>query len=142
MNAVPYLAAISAIAGLALAGYYYTLVQAAPAGNDRMVFLMTEIQKGARAFLKKEYTWVAGFALAMLILLAAVIAPLAAVSYLMGALLSAGAGYAGMTVATMANARTTEAAKDGPAKALPIAFRGGAVMGFASSTSSHSTHSR
>ena len=47
--------------------------------------------------------------------------------------------YAGMTVATMANARTTEAAKDGPGKALPGAFRGGAVMGFdnASSTSTN-----
>ncbi|MDJ0769741.1 MAG: sodium-translocating pyrophosphatase [Ilumatobacter sp.] len=131
MEAVPYLAALSAIIGLGLAGYYYTLVGKASPGSDRMVFLMTEIQKGARAFLFKEYQWVAGFAVAMLILLAIVIDPLAAVSYLMGALLSAGAGFAGMTVATMANARTTEAAKDGPGKALPIAFRGGAVMGFA-----------
>ena len=131
MDVVPYLAALSAIAGLVLAVYYYKAVEAAPAGNDRMVFLMTEIQKGARAFLQKEYTWVSVFALAMLILLAIVIAPLAAVSYVLGAVLSAAAGYAGMTVATMANARTTEAAKDGPAKALPVAFRGGAVMGFA-----------
>ena len=45
-------------------------------------------------------------------------------------MLSAGAGFVGMTVATMANARTAEAAKEGPGKALPIAFRGGAVMGF------------
>ena len=52
-------------------------------------------------------------------------------SYIIGAVLSATAGYAGMTVATMANARTTEAAKEGPGKALPVAFRGGAVMGFA-----------
>ncbi len=59
-----------------------------------------------------------------------VITPLASVTYLLGAVLSAAAGYAGMTVATMANARTTEAAKEGPAKALPVAFRGGAVMGF------------
>ncbi len=49
---------------------------------------------------------------------------------MLGAVLSGGAGYAGMTVATMANARTTEAAKQGPGKALPVAFRGGAVMGF------------
>ena len=54
------------------------------------------------------------FAVAMAVLLAVVIAPLAAVTYLLGAVLSAGAGYAGMTVATMANARTTEAAKAGP----------------------------
>ena len=104
MDAVPYLAALSALAALGLAGFYYTTVKEAPPGNDRMVFLMTEIQKGARAFLQKEYTWVSAFALAMMILLAIVIAPLAAVSYVMGAVLSATAGYAGMTVATMANA--------------------------------------
>ena len=131
VSAVPYLALISALAGLGLAAYYYKVVEAAPAGNDRMVFLMTEIQKGARAFLKQEYTWVAAFAVAMLILIAIVITPLASVSYIIGAVLSATAGYAGMTVATMANARTTEAAKEGPGKALPVAFRGGAVMGFA-----------
>ena len=131
MSAVPYLALISALTGLGLAFYYYKAVEAAPAGNDRMVFLMTEIQKGARAFLKQEYTWVAAFAVAMLVLIGIVITPLASVSYVIGAVLSATAGYAGMTVATMANARTTEAAKDGPAKALPVAFRGGAVMGFA-----------
>jgi K(+)-stimulated pyrophosphate-energized sodium pump len=130
VEAVPYLAALSALAALGLAAYYYKLVEAAPAGNERMIFLMTEIQKGARAFLKKEYQWVSVFVVAMAILLAIVIAPLAAVTYVLGAVLSGGAGFAGMTVATMANARTTEAAKDGPGKALPIAFRGGAVMGF------------
>ncbi len=131
MSAVPYLAMISAVAGLLVAGYYYKSVQAAPPGDERMVFLMKEIQKGARTFLKQEYTWVSVFVLAMVILLAIVIDPFASVSYVLGAVLSATAGYAGMTVATMANARTTEAAKKGPAAALPIAFRGGAVMGFA-----------
>jgi K(+)-stimulated pyrophosphate-energized sodium pump len=130
VEAIPYLAALSALAGLGLAGYYYTWVKKASPGNERMIFLMTEIQKGAKAFLKKEYQWVSVFVVAMAILLAIVIAPLAAVTYVLGAVLSGGAGYVGMTVATMANARTTEAAKDGPSKALPVAFRGGAVMGF------------
>ncbi len=130
MEAIPYLAAISAIAALGLAGYYYKLVAAAPPGDERMVYLMTEIQNGAKAFLKKEYQWVSVFVAVMAVLLAVVIAPLAAVTYVLGALLSAGAGYVGMTVATMANARTTEAAKSGPGKALAVAFRGGAVMGF------------
>ncbi|BAN01059.1 sodium-translocating pyrophosphatase [Ilumatobacter coccineus] len=130
MDVIPYLALISAVAALGLAGYYYKAVEAAPPGNERMVFLMTEIQKGAKAFLQKEYQWVGAFAVVMAILLAIVIAPLAAVTYVLGAVLSAGAGYAGMTVATMANARTTEAAKSGPSAALPVAFRGGAVMGF------------
>ncbi len=130
MDAVPYLAFVSALAALGLAAFFYQDVKKASPGSDRMIFLMTEIQNGAKAFLKAEYTWVAGFATVMALLVAVVIAPLAAVTYLLGAILSATAGYVGMTVATMANARTTEAAKDGPGKALPIAFRGGAVMGF------------
>ena len=131
LNSIPFLALVSAVAALGLAGFFFTSVKAASPGDERMVFLMTEIQKGAKAFLKQEYTWVSFFAVPMAILIALVIAPLAAVAYALGAVLSAGAGYVGMTVATMANARTTEAAKDGPGKALPIAFRGGAVMGFA-----------
>ena len=130
MDAVPYLAFVSALAALGLAAFFFQDVKKASPGSERMIFLMTEIQKGAKAFLKQEYTWVAGFAAVLAVVLAVVIAPLAAVTYLLGAVLSAGAGYAGMTVATMANARTTEAAKEGPGKALPIAFRGGAVMGF------------
>jgi K(+)-stimulated pyrophosphate-energized sodium pump len=130
VDAVPYLAALSALAGLILAFYYYKKVAAESPGNERMVYLMNEIQTGARAFLKKEYQWVAVFVVIMAILLAVVIAPLAAVTYVLGAVLSATAGYVGMTVATMANARTTEAARFGPGKALPVAFRGGAVMCF------------
>jgi K(+)-stimulated pyrophosphate-energized sodium pump len=130
VDVVPYLAAVSALAALVLAFYYYKAVEKESPGNERMVFLMEEIQKGAKAFLKKEYQWVSVFVLVMIVLIGVVINPLASVTYLLGAVLSAAAGYAGMTVATMANARTTEAAKSGPGKALPVAFRGGAVMGF------------
>ena len=130
MELIPYLAGVSAVLGLLLAGYFYTDVKAADPGNDRMVHLMNEIQKGARAFLKQEYIWVSGFVVVMAILIGVLIVPAAAITYVTGAVLSAAAGYAGMTVATMANARTTQAAKDGPGKALPVAFRGGAVMGF------------
>ncbi|MED6327818.1 MAG: sodium-translocating pyrophosphatase [Actinomycetota bacterium] len=130
MDAIPYLAGASALLGLLLAGFFFNNVKAASPGDERMTFLMTEIQKGARAFLRKEYSWVSAFVAVMAILIAVLIAPAAAVTYVVGAVLSALAGYVGMTVATMANARTTEAAKDGPARALPIAFRGGAVMGF------------
>ena len=132
MDAVPYLALISALAAVGLAGFYYKKVEAAPAGNPRMIALMNEIQKGARAFLRQEYTWVAGFVVFMTILIPVVTGVAwSALSYVLGAVLSATAGYAGMRVATMANARTANAAQDGPAKALPLAFRGGAVMGFA-----------
>ena len=130
MDQIPYLAAVSAVAALALAFFNFKRVESSPPGDERMVFLMTEIQKGARAFLKKEYSWVAVFVAVLAVLLAIVITPWASATYVLGAVLSAGAGYAGMTVATIANARTTEAAKSGPAKALSVAFRGGAVMGF------------
>lgn len=132
MEAFPYLAVLSAVTALGLAAFYYKDVESSPPGNERMVSLMTEIQKGAKTFLYQEYKWVAGFVAAMAVLIPLVTGvALSFVSYLLGAALSAGAGYAGMTVATMANARTTHAAKEGPAKALPLAFRGGAVMGFA-----------
>ena len=110
MDAIPYLAGAAALLGLMLAGYFFNNVKAAPPGDERMTFLMTEIQKGARAFLKKEYSWVSAFVVVMAVLIAVLLAPAAAVTYVVGAVLSALAGYVGMTVATMANARTTEAA--------------------------------
>ena len=132
MESIPYLALAAALAALVLAAFYYKDVAAAPPGNERMVALMQQIQAGARAFLRQEYTWVAGFVVVMAVLIPVITGvALSFASYLLGAMLSAAAGYAGMTVATMANARTTNAASEGPAKALPLAFRGGAVMGFA-----------
>ncbi|HUS42654.1 MAG TPA: sodium-translocating pyrophosphatase, partial [Ilumatobacteraceae bacterium] len=131
MEAIPYVALASAIAGLGLAFFYFGLVKKESPGNDRMVELMDEIALGARAFLKQEYTYVAVFVVVMAALVAILVTPLGAITYVFGAGLSATAGYVGMTVATMANARTTAAAESGgPAKALPLAFRGGAVMGF------------
>ncbi|MFP5321869.1 MAG: sodium-translocating pyrophosphatase [Acidimicrobiia bacterium] len=130
MEAIPYLALVSALAGLGLAFFYYGAVKKESPGDERMRELMVAIQDGAKAFLRQEYTYVAVFVAVMAVLIAVFVVPLGAVTYVFGAILSALAGYVGMTVATMANARTTEAAKQGPAKALPLAFRGGAVMGF------------
>lgn len=129
---VPYLALGSAVLSIAVAAFYYRSIKNAPPGNKRMVSLMLEIQKGARAFLRKEYTWVTVFVCVMAVIIPVITGvTLSSVTYLLGAILSAGAGYLGMTVATMANARTANAAKQGPGKALRLAFRGGAVMGFA-----------
>ena len=131
MQAIPYIALASALAALALAAFFFRDVSSAPPGNERMVSIMNQIQTGAKAFLRQEYTWVAGFVVVMAVLIPVITGvALSFLSYLLGAALSAGAGYAGMTVATRANARTTNAAIDGPSKALPLAFRGGAVMGF------------
>jgi K(+)-stimulated pyrophosphate-energized sodium pump len=133
MDATPVVAVLTAIAGLALAAYFYTVVRKADPGNDRMVELMHAIQVGARAFLRREYRWIAIFVVIMAVLIFVFLdygRPWGAVAYLSGAILSGLAGFIGMTVATMANARTTQAARTGPQLALPLAFRGGAVMGF------------
>jgi len=132
VQAIPYLAGAIALAALVLAGYFFRYVRAADPGNARMVQLMEAIAGGARTFLRREYRWVAGFVIIMIVLLVTLLdwGPMGAVAYFLGALLSATAGWIGMTVATMANARTTQAARTGPQKALPLAFRGGAVMGF------------
>ena len=132
MQAIPYLAGAIALAALALAGFFYRYVRAAEVGSPRMAQLMDAIAGGARTFLRREYRWVAGFVIIMIVLLVTLLdwGAMGAVAYFLGALLSAAAGWIGMTVATMANARTTQAARTGPQKALPLAFRGGAVMGF------------
>ncbi|MCO5329773.1 MAG: sodium-translocating pyrophosphatase [Ilumatobacteraceae bacterium] len=130
---IPYVAAATGLCGLALAAYFYRLVTAESPGNERMVELMTAIQAGARAFLRREYRWVAGFVVAVAVLMFALLdygRPWGAITYVCGAVFSATAGFVGMDIATKANARTTHAAIDGAHRALPLAFRGGAVMGF------------
>ncbi|MFO8076774.1 MAG: sodium-translocating pyrophosphatase [Actinomycetota bacterium] len=127
------LSALAAVAGLVLAAYFFGVVKKADPGSDRMVELMGAIQDGARAFLRREYTWIAVFVIALTVLIFALLdygRPWGAIAYVLGAVFSGLAGFIGMTVATMANARTAEAAKTGPQLALPLAFRGGAVMGF------------
>ena len=134
MDSIPLIDAATALAALAVAGWFFQKVKAADPGNERMVQLMTAIQEGSRAFLRREYTWVAGFVVLMTVLIAVFLdygRPWGAIAYITGAVLSALAGFVGMTVATMANARTAQAAQTGGAReALPLAFRGGAVMGF------------
>ena len=133
MILIPLVAGVLALLALAVAFYFAIQLNRVDPGTPKMVEIMTSIQKGAQAFLKREYTAVAGFMVVMAIVIGVLLDwgwPWGIVTYLLGAVLSAGAGYVGMTIATRANARTANAAKDGASKALPLAFRGGAVMGF------------
>ena len=127
------LAIITGFAALALAYYFSQDVLKASQGNDRMVELSAAIREGAMAFLRREFNWVSIFVAGMAILIAVLLDDglLRAGAYVVGAALSFGAGFVGMRIATAANSRTTEAARQGGiVAALPIAFRGGAVMGF------------
>jgi len=104
-------------------------------GNEKMARIAKNIADGAMAFLRAEYKVLAIFVLVVAALLAYSGATtegsnvLVALSFIVGAICSALAGFIGMRVATKANVRTTNAARTGLSKALKVAFRGGAVMG-------------
>ncbi len=129
-----YLAIAASVAALILAGAFANQVNSASPGNERMQELMAAIREGAMAFIRREYTAVAAFVVLLAILILVFLdwgRPWGAVAYVFGAVLSALAGFVGMRIATAANARTAEAAREGGVeKALPLAFRGGGVMGF------------
>jgi K(+)-stimulated pyrophosphate-energized sodium pump len=129
-----YLALLAAVAALVLAGMFARQVNAADPGNETMVDLMGAIREGAMTFIRREYTAVAGFVVVLALLIGILLDwgwPWGWIAYIFGAVLSALAGFIGMRIATAANARTAEAARTGGVNAaLPLAFRGGAVMGF------------
>jgi K(+)-stimulated pyrophosphate-energized sodium pump len=118
--------------------YAYTRarwVSAQDVGTDQMAEIAGHIAEGARAFLSREYRVLSIFVLvvAALLVLANLgrsdSSPLIAVSFIVGALCSGTAGFIGMSVATKANVRTTNAARTGLGPALNVAFSGGLVMG-------------
>ncbi|MEO0311054.1 MAG: hypothetical protein RIQ89_711 [Bacteroidota bacterium] len=109
-------------------------ISKAEIGNDRMKQISTYIANGAMSFLKAEYKLLAIFVVVVSILLGATAdpeksSPLIVLAFVVGALLSALAGYIGMRIATKANVRTTNAARTSLSKALSISFGGGTVMG-------------
>jgi K(+)-stimulated pyrophosphate-energized sodium pump len=125
---------------MGIVGLLYTLlkfnwVSKQDAGNDRMKEISTYIAEGAMAFLKAEWKILGYFVVIVALLLGFMATKNAeshwsiAVSFIIGAVFSATAGYIGMKVATKANVRTAQAAKTSLAQALKVSFTGGSVMG-------------
>jgi K(+)-stimulated pyrophosphate-energized sodium pump len=124
------IAPIVGIIALLFAYYKATVVSKAEAGNEKMKEISSHIHEGAMAFLSREYRSVAIFVAVLFVILCFAISWKTAIAFVCGAGCSVLAGIFGMTVATKANVRTTNAAMtSGMNKALDIAFSGGSVMG-------------
>lgn len=116
--------------GLVIAFLLYRIIKSAPAGEEKLTKIADQIHLGAMVFMHREYKMLALFAGTLLVLLFIFLGTNTALSFFVGALCSALAGYLGMFTATKANVRTTNAAhQKGAAPALTIAFFGGSVMG-------------
>ncbi|HEV2413298.1 MAG TPA: sodium-translocating pyrophosphatase [Candidatus Dormibacteraeota bacterium] len=118
------------LAAVAFAVVLIVLVLNKPTGNDRMREIAAAIQEGAAAYLNRQYTVIAIIGVIIAIVIGFFINWKTAGLYIVGAVLSAAAGYVGMNTAVRANLRTAEAARSGLNAALQVAFRGGAVTGF------------
>ena len=118
------------ILGLVFAGWLFLFAKKQPVGTPKMEEIAGLIHEGAMVFLAREYKILAVFIAIVFVLLSWKINGATAVAFLSGALCSMAAGFFGMHAATIANVRTSAAAKDeGQAKALLVAFSGGGVMG-------------
>ena len=135
-------AVIAAVVALLFAGVRVRDVLKEGLGNETMRNIAIAIQRGAATFLRREYTFLAVFVLAVFVVLLVFVDldvldkfddandhRWTSVSYLIGAILSASAGYAGMLIAVQANVRTAAKAQEGLNPALRTAFNSGTVMG-------------
>jgi K(+)-stimulated pyrophosphate-energized sodium pump len=114
---------------LAVAAFFAGYISKQGQGNEKMARIAKAIQEGSKAFLKRQYRTVALFTVAISVLLYAAFGLVTSLSFALGAILSALAGYIGMMVSVKANVRCANAANKGLQHALNVAFRGGAVNG-------------
>ncbi len=116
-------------AAILYAIYLITQILKQPRGTPEMINIADAINVGAVAYLRRQYSVVAGIALLLAVLIAWFLGMHVAAGFLVGALASAVAGIVGMYISVRANVRVAETAKQGLAQALDLSFKGGAVTG-------------
>jgi len=122
---------LASLAALAYAGYLAWFVLKQDKGSKKMIEIASAIEEGAMAYLNRQYRTVSVFVVLIAAILGYLFGWKTALNFVLGALLSALAGYIGMLISVRANVRTAQAAQKGIKKALSVAFAGGAVTGFA-----------
>jgi K(+)-stimulated pyrophosphate-energized sodium pump len=129
INLIPY-SFIIGILGLAFALVLYFLIKKYPKGNELMNEIAEAVHSGAMVFLRREYTYIAGFVVVVFLVLWKLFSVYTSLAFLSGASCSMIAGFIGMKGSTRAAVRSTQGAiLGGVHRALTIAFQGGAVMG-------------
>ena len=132
MEQLVYSGIVGGILALVASFFYAKKVEKYEINIPKVAEITEAIREGAMAFLTAEYKILVWFVLGVAILLGIFLSPLISITFVLGAVTSAVAGNIGMRIATKANGRTSVAAKEGGlAKALDVAFAGGAVMGLA-----------
>jgi len=126
-----YLVPLCAIIALLFAGFALLRVRKEDAGTEVIKKLTAAIHDSAMVYLNTQYKYIAVFVVILALILTVLISPLTAGCFVLGAFLSATAGYIGMYTATSANGRTTTAAIRGIAEAFRVSFASGTVMGMA-----------
>lgn len=129
MNNIPLICTLVGAVGVLFAIILAGIVKSAPAGNEKMQEIAGAIQEGAIAYLNRQLKSMGITGIIIFIIIFATLGAKAAVGFMIGAVASFAAGYIGMRVSVIANVRTAEAARDGMAAGLNMAFKGGAVTG-------------
>ncbi len=121
---------VAVAAAIFYGGWLIVEILRKASGDEKMQEISSAIQVGAAAYLQRQYKVVALVAIALAVLIYFVLGQNTAVGFLIGAVLSALAGFIGMSVAVRANVRVAEEAKQGLSQAFSLAYKGGAVTGF------------
>ena len=129
MGNIPLTCTLVGLAGVLFAIILAGIVKSAPAGNEKMQEIANAIKEGAIAYLNRQMKSMGIAGIIIFAVIFATMGAITAIGFLFGAVASFLAGYIGMRVSVIANVRTAEAAKNGLAAGLSMAFKGGSVTG-------------